>query len=150
VYSFKNSAAALYSELIQTWENGTKTIAHVQGLQLQFLIQPQPPTNGTNSLGLTPGETDVVTSVVTAAYANAADDAVVQNGIRAIVDQHMAILRSEGLYIPFQYLNYADISQDPIGSYGPDIKARLQAVSKKYDPKGLFQTAVPGGFKLFQ
>lgn len=125
-------------------------MADIEGLQLQFLIQPEPVTNGTNSLGRTPGESDAVTSILTAAYANAADDDVIQKGIEAIVDQHLKILRSEGLYIPFQYLNYADISQDPIGSYGQDIKARLQAVSKRYDPSGLFQTGVPGGFKLFK
>jgi hypothetical protein len=26
----------------------------------------------------------------------------------------------------------------------------LQKASKKYDPQGLFQTGVPGGFKLFK
>ena len=91
----------------------------------------------------------MVMSVITAAYADAADDDVAQKGIQAIVDKHEQILRREGLSIPFKYLNYADKSQDPIGSYGPDSKARLQAVSKEYDRNGLFQTGVPGGFKLF-
>lgn len=89
-------------------------------------------------------------SVITAAYANAADDGVVQKYLKAITKKHENILRSKGLYLPFKYLNYADLSQDPIGSYGPPNEARLQAVSKKYDPNGLFQTGVPGGFKLFK
>ena len=88
-------------------------------------------------------------SVITAVYANAADDAIVQKNLQAIVSKHENILHSKGLYIPYKYLNYADKSQDPFGSYGPQMKARLQAVSKKYDPNGLFQTSVPGGFKLF-
>ena len=149
VYSFKNSDAALYSELFRTWEDGTKVLADVEGLQLVLLIQPHPVTNGTNSLGLPAGETDLVISVVTAAYSNAADDGIVQSGMQKIVDTHERILRREGIYIPYQYLNYADISQDPIGSYGKDIKARLRAVSRKYDPEGFFQYRVPGGFKLF-
>ncbi|KAL8923180.1 MAG: hypothetical protein Q9208_004743 [Pyrenodesmia sp. 3 TL-2023] len=150
VYSFKNSDAALYTDLIQTWEDSTRTLADIEGLQVQFLIQPQPTTNGTNSFGLTPGQTDVAMSVITAAYANAADDGTVQRYLKAITKKHENILRNKGLYLPFKYLNYADLSQDPIGSYGQHNKARLQAVSKKYDPNGLFQTGVPGGFKLFQ
>lgn len=149
MYSFKNSDASLYSQLFQTWEDGTKDLVDVEGLQLVLLIQPHPVTNGTNSLGLPPGEKDLVLSVLTAAYANKEDDDRVQEGMQAIVDRHNEITRDRGLYIPFQYLNYADKSQDPIGSYGEDIKARLQAVSRRYDPHGLFQTGVPGGFKLF-
>lgn len=149
VYSFKNGDAGLYSELFQTWEDGSKALTDVEGLQLVLLIQPHPVTNGTNSLGLPPGEKDLVLSVLTAAYANADDDDVVQRGMQAIVDEHNRLTREKGLFIPFQYLNYADKSQDPIGGYGDDIKARLQAVSRRYDPHGLFQTGVPGGFKLF-
>lgn len=88
-------------------------------------------------------------SVITAVYANAADDEVIQKWLQAIVGKHESMLRSKGLYIPFKYLNYADKSQDPFGSYGPSNKANLQAASRKYDPNGLFQTSVPGGFKLF-
>ncbi|KAI1341362.1 hypothetical protein F5Y15DRAFT_375842 [Xylariaceae sp. FL0016] len=47
------------------------------------------------------------------------------------------------------YLNYADpIMQDPLASYGPENLAFLQAVASKYDPDRVFQTRVPGGFKL--
>ena len=59
-----------------------------------------------------------------------------------------ALADSMGLLHSFQYLNYADSSQDPIGSYGAENVADLRAVSQKYDPHGIFQTQVPGGFKL--
>ncbi|KAH8891930.1 oxidoreductase FAD-binding protein [Thozetella sp. PMI_491] len=150
VYSFKNADAALYSELFQTWEDGTKALPDIEGLQLVLLIQTHPVTNGTNSLGLPPGEKDLVMSVLTAAYTNAADDEAVQKGMQDIIDKHVEVLTKQGLYIPFQYLNYADSSQDPIAGYGPEVKTRLQAVSKKYDPHGVFQSMVPGGFKLFK
>ena len=150
VYSFRNGNAALYLELFETWELlGAKALAAIEGLQFVLLIQPHPVTNGTNSLGLPAGERALVLSVVTATYAHAADDDTVQRAMQAVVDAHEAVLKREGRYIPFQYLNYADRSQDPIASYGSDVKARLQTVSKKYDPEGLFQKAVPGGFKLF-
>ncbi len=53
------------------------------------------------------------------------------------------------LYHPYKYLNYADGSQDVIGGYGNKSVNRLRKVSKRYDPRGVFQRQVPGGFKLF-
>jgi hypothetical protein len=38
----------------------------------------------------------------------------------------------------FVYLSYAADFQDPISSYGAANKKMLQAVSRKYDPEGLF------------
>lgn len=48
------------------------------------------------------------------------------------------------------YLNYAGRDQDPLGSYGVDEMAQLMRVAAKYDPRGVFQRQVPGGFKLDQ
>ena len=58
------------------------------------------------------------------------------------------IAKDMGLLQKFQYINYADPGQDPIGSYGAANVRRLKAVSWKYDAKGIFQKQVPGGFKL--
>ncbi|KAL7935512.1 hypothetical protein V8C35DRAFT_299670 [Trichoderma chlorosporum] len=149
VYSFKNSNASVYMELIQIWEGLVTPLNDIEGLDVQFLIQPHAVSNGTNSMGLTAGEKDLVMVDMTIAYTNAADDATVQTAIQNIVNQQKSYLSKQGLLIPFVYLNYADKSQDPISSYGSAQKAKLQATSKKYDPKGLFQTANPGGFKLF-
>lgn len=150
VYSFTNVNASVYSQLISLWETGVAPMADVAGLDIQFLLQPQPVTNGTNSLGLPAGETDIVLAALTAGWDNSDDTTLVQNSIRAIYDQHVDLLRQEGVYTTWQYLNYADISQNPIGGYGAANAAALRAASKRYDPHGLFQTGVPGGFKLFQ
>lgn len=139
----------MYSEMFKAWEEGIQPIADVEGLQIVLLIQPHPVTNGTNSLGLEPGQKDEIVSVITGAYTNPEDDDVVQSGMDAIATAHEAILKERGSYIPFQYLNYADVYQDPIGSYGKKVKARLQDVSTRYDPEGVFQKQVPGGFKVF-
>ncbi len=56
--------------------------------------------------------------------------------------------RAMNLLHKFQYLNYADPSQDPIGSYGEESVERLRRASAKYDRRRVFQTRVPGGFKL--
>ncbi|KAK8000693.1 FAD-binding domain-containing protein [Apiospora arundinis] len=48
----------------------------------------------------------------------------------------------------FLYLNFAGGFQDPISSYGPDNVAFLRRVATQYDPQGVFQKLMPGGFKL--
>ncbi|KAK7981306.1 FAD binding domain-containing protein [Apiospora saccharicola] len=149
VFSFKNGDAAMYSSLMKIFEDGVKPLANIDGLNIQLLIQPHPVTNGTNSLGLTAGETDLVMLDLTIAYNNDADDAVVEKQLTKVVSQQKQVVKDKGLLIPYTYLNYADKSQQPIDSYGAANKAKLQAVSKKYDAYGLFQKGVRGGYKLF-
>ncbi|KAF2677439.1 FAD-binding domain-containing protein [Lentithecium fluviatile CBS 122367] len=56
--------------------------------------------------------------------------------------------QTRGLYYPWEFLNDSGQAQDPIGTYGYGKSLpRLKAVSKKYDPHGVFQRNVPG-FKL--
>lgn len=33
--------------------------------------------------------------------------------------------------------------------YGTENHQKLQSISQKYDPYGVFQTLMPGGFKVF-
>ncbi|KAJ8129084.1 hypothetical protein O1611_g4550 [Lasiodiplodia mahajangana] len=55
----------------------------------------------------------------------------------------------KGTKVDYVYMNYASEDQDVIKSYGGENKKFLQETSKKYDPEGLFQKGVPGGWKLF-
>jgi hypothetical protein len=48
----------------------------------------------------------------------------------------------------FIYLNYASDKQNPLRSYGAENLRMLREVARKYDPQAVFQTLVPGGFKL--
>jgi len=137
-------------ELFKIWENGTRAFVNVEGMFFEFLTQPQAVTNGTNMFGLVPGKTDYVMNLMTASYANAADDAYVQTAVTDIIEKQKAVLRSGGYLVDFIYQNYADVSQDVHASWGADNVAKLQAVSKKYDPQGVFQNMVPGGFKIFK
>jgi hypothetical protein len=63
------------------------------------------------------------------------------NGIRAYAE-------SIGADNPYLYLDYADKTQDPLASYGSENVKKMKAVAKKYDPSGVFQNLVPGGFKI--
>ena len=45
-------------------------------------------------------------------------------------------------------MNYAYPTQPVIASYGGENVRFLRNVSNKFDPQGVFQKLVPGGFKL--
>ncbi|KAI0469852.1 oxidoreductase FAD-binding protein [Xylariaceae sp. FL0804] len=146
-YSFRNGNASLYSQLFDTFMESVRPIENVTGLVWDFLMQPYPVTNGTNSLGLTPNVTDLVFVDIGAAYDDASDDDTIFAAVEAIFDQHVKIVQDAGLFKNFTYLNYAGENQDPLGTYGTLDK--LRRVSREYDPRGIFQKAAPGGFKLF-
>jgi len=59
------------------------------------------------------------------------------------------LTKEEGVFHRYKYLNFAASFQDPLGSYGGVELGRMREVARKYDPTGVFQTQVPGGFKLF-
>jgi hypothetical protein len=50
--------------------------------------------------------------------------------------------------LDFLFLNYADASQDPLGSYGSTNIKHIRTTAAKYDPTGVFQRRIPGGFKI--
>ncbi|KAK6219336.1 hypothetical protein LQW54_002324 [Pestalotiopsis sp. IQ-011] len=50
--------------------------------------------------------------------------------------------------VDFRYLNYCDGSQDPLAGYGAENIRKMKDAAAKYDPNGVFQTRVPGGFKI--
>jgi hypothetical protein len=54
----------------------------------------------------------------------------------------------DGGLLEWTYLNYADKSQSPLASYGPENVRKIRDAASKYDPEGLFQTLCPGGFKI--
>ncbi|KAL3430689.1 hypothetical protein BDV09DRAFT_189072 [Aspergillus tetrazonus] len=45
------------------------------------------------------------------------------------------------------YMNYAARRQNPLRGYGEENLKFIKSVARKYDPLGVFQSQVPGGFK---
>jgi hypothetical protein len=86
--------------------------------------------------------------LLAALWPNSTFNALVEKTASKIVQEIVKIAREMDLLHEFQYLNYADPGQDPIGSYGPGNVRRLRETSRKFDPRGIFQRKAPGGFKL--
>ncbi|KAI0007173.1 6-hydroxy-D-nicotine oxidase [Xylariaceae sp. FL0662B] len=53
-----------------------------------------------------------------------------------------------GTDVEFEYLNYADKTQSPLGTYGPDNVAFMRQVAAKYDPDHILEERMPGGAKI--
>ncbi|KAI0143813.1 FAD-binding domain-containing protein [Xylariaceae sp. FL1272] len=125
------------------------------GLVCSLTLQPYPVSmlqssvrKGGNSLGLDPS-TAAVSVLLLTYWDDEKDDQVIRNTMRSTLEQIRAMAVENRTALDFIYLNYAADFQDPIVSYGAENKKKLQNVSRKYDPKGLFQKGVSGGFKLF-
>ena len=63
-------------------------------------------------------------------------------------EQTKNVTESLGTADRFLYHNFAAKSQKPFCGYGIENVEFLQKVGAEYDPTGVFQTLVPGGFKI--
>jgi sensor histidine kinase YesM len=79
---------------------------------------------------------------------SSSSDSIYQKGRDAFTAVKTAA-EQKGVLRKFEYLNYAGPHQSPLASYGADSLNFLRQVSKKYDPTGVFQSKVPGGYKLW-
>jgi hypothetical protein len=71
-----------------------------------------------------------------------------EKGLKGLIQAIDAILDQEGVRDDHIYLNEAAAWQDPFKGYGQKNIDFMKQVAKKYDPKGMFQKQVVGGFKL--
>lgn len=150
------NSAAMMAKIFDLGESAVQALEAVEGLAYSFTFQPIPTlitsvakNRGGNSLGLDPEDGNLMNVLLTASWDNEADDAAIEKQTKIVFAQAKAEAQTMGLFNQYEYLNYAAEWQDPIAGYGEDVKMQLQRVSRKYDPKGVFQRQVPGGFKLF-
>ncbi|KAI1778217.1 FAD-binding domain-containing protein [Hypoxylon cercidicola] len=137
----------------------TAAIAPLQsceGLTCSLTFQPYPVSllqqsvaKGGNSLGLDPSDGPAVSVLLLTYWKDKSDDEQILTTMKGALEGMRAKAIENGTALEFIYLNYAASFQDPIASYGAKNKQKLQDVSRSYDPDGLFQKGVPGGFKLF-
>lgn len=119
----------------------------VYSLTFQHLPSTQP--NNTNSFNLPENAHLLVLLQTSLSWTNAGDDELINSAQKKFINDVEVLTKEAGVYNGFKYLNYAGDWQDPLGGYGEESLGRLRGVSRRYDPIGVFQGGVPGGFKLF-
>lgn len=145
----------LLKMLVKMWNDTVPQIGNVAGISISLNFQPIPLpmtaqsiAQGGNSLGLSMSDGPLVLCLLAVSWSLKKDDKTVMNTGKTLFDNIEQEAMRRSLFHKFKYLSYSAAHQRPIDGYGPVNKAQLQQVSKKYDPSGLFQRAVPGGFKL--
>ncbi|MCJ1268116.1 hypothetical protein MMC22_008002, partial [Lobaria immixta] len=125
--------------------------SYSQNLQpISRAITSKAALNGGNVLGQTPAQGDVFYNNYAAFWTSPDDDAAIYARTQRFFTRSTQYAEEQGQYHAFEYSNYALPSQNPIASYGRQNLAFLRAVAKKYDPDQVFQTLVPGGWKLYR
>lgn len=146
-----------YNTLRQIWDLSDATY---QGLtdknkvdwMVSFVPQPRiqesySASRGGNSLGLDQDSDEIVIWLLSR-WDDVSLDSEVDQARNRFINEAEAIATRNNAYASFVYINYAGPSQDPLCGYGADTVAFLRGVATKYDPTGVFQRLMPGGFKL--
>ncbi|KAI1360158.1 hypothetical protein F5Y08DRAFT_343948 [Xylaria arbuscula] len=137
------------------WCKELESVKNAAGLMCSYTLQAYPVSqlerteaNGGNVLGLDPKNGPVVNVLLLSYWAGKNDDDRVIAFMKKALEAIKQNAATKGQLVPYIYWNYAFSDQDPLSSYGEENVEKLRNASKKYDPKGMFQTACPGGFKL--
>ncbi|KAJ4298223.1 hypothetical protein N0V90_006122 [Kalmusia sp. IMI 367209] len=154
--SFANDPDVSPQYMKQVWtlvDTASKELITVLGLALTMAFQPVPHVlyskdASANVLGLGRFEDDLINLLFTLIWPSPLDNERVYARMRKLEADLIQLAKDMGIYNEWVYLNYASQWQDPIHRYGDAEVAFMKSVSKQYDPQGIFQKAVPGGFKL--
>lgn len=123
------------------------------GVLWDLAFEPLPttflkPGAGNNVLGTSPKDGNGMILLISALWPESTSNDAVHSKAEEVIAAVNSEAKSMGLLKKFVYANYADPSQHPFESYGKKNVEFLTRTAKKYDPKGVFQKKVPGGFKL--
>ncbi|GAB1311770.1 FAD-binding PCMH-type domain-containing protein [Madurella fahalii] len=149
------STLPILKSIYTHWNKSLAAIDTVPGIVWSISLEPLPPAiyaraagSRPNALGLDQRSSALVVTLLSATWAEAADDERVEQAGRDMMAAIERDAKEMGAYDPFVYLNYAARWQDPIASYGEEVVRRMQEVRDRVDPKRVFSHQVPGGFKI--
>ncbi|KAF2177769.1 FAD binding domain-containing protein [Zopfia rhizophila CBS 207.26] len=156
--TFKNDPRVIlyaqekHKELIRALE-GVVSTGEFLSTQCQF--QPITKTmvdhsNNNNVMGLERHVADGpgILFLMYVTVGTAADEAVALPLVRAYHEDLNRYASSLGINWNWIYLDYANLEQDPISTFGEENIGKMKKASAKYDPDGVFQKLRGSGFKI--
>ncbi|RDW67443.1 FAD-binding oxidoreductase [Aspergillus mulundensis] len=156
--TYLNSALVLHKtiEILNQKISAAIPLARGKDWSIMVIIQPWPKiywqrnqNNGVgNVLGLDRFDENMLQVLYDYSWDNAADDALFQRLCEEAMAELDAYAQSIGKYNEYIYLNYADVTQNPLRGYGDENVEFIRQVAARYDPEAVFQRQVPGGFKV--
>ncbi|PQE11483.1 oxidoreductase FAD-binding protein [Rutstroemia sp. NJR-2017a BBW] len=149
---------AFMTRVVDIWNNTMTTVTSLPSLVFAGLTFEPIPTVissksaalGGDSLGLSPRDGNMLLILISFTWTSASADDAIVNASRSMIEQVDEAAQAQGMDKRWKYLNYAGAWQDVFASYGRESEGVLRRTSREYDPEGVFQRVVPGGFKLFR
>lgn len=86
--------------------------------------------------------------VLDVGWYESSSDLAAHNDTLVVRDAIWNAALGRGLEVDYLFANDASYSQPVLNSYGPENVLKMKEVRARYDPQLVFQTLVPGGFKL--
>jgi hypothetical protein len=150
--------AAFMTRVVDIWNNTMTTVTSLPGLvfagltfePIPSVISSKSAALGGDSLGLSPRDGNMLLILISFTWTSSTDDDAIVNASRSMIKQIDEAAQIQVMDKRWKYLNYAGAWQDVFASYGRESEEVLRRTSREYDPEGIFQTVVPGGFKLFR
>ncbi|KAI1495607.1 hypothetical protein F5X99DRAFT_402937 [Biscogniauxia marginata] len=148
---FFKKAIAMHEEFVENWKPLSPDgdfICHAIVQSIPTLFSKHSVAKGGNMLGLDRLVDNAVMFQVQFAFRGEAKEEEARRRMVEYRETLKGYTVELGGAVEWEYLNYADYTQDPLKSYGKENVAFLREVASKYDPGGIFQTRMPGGFKI--
>lgn len=103
---------------------------------------------GGNSMDLDPASGPLFIVLINPTWNSADDDSRIRTAVEKLLGKFKQISSERKLLHRYIFTNYAYQNEELFAGYGEESVKRMREVGREYDPKGIFQKAVPGGFKL--
>ncbi|TLD24272.1 hypothetical protein PspLS_06994 [Pyricularia sp. CBS 133598] len=155
--TFANDARVINkaAELNSGFVSDLLKVVPANQLGTQMLFQPMPKLffengleKGGNVMGMDRVDGDSLQWLLACTVETPEQEKFLHERSAKMESELSAYAKSIGSLREWQYINYADPTQDPMDSYGPANVAFLKQVSAKYDPTGFFQKQQGAGIRL--
>ena len=122
----------------------------MQPLTVGFLRKSceQWPAGSSNSQGLRPEDGPLLTVLVLPTWSSSKDDELMFSETEKLMNDIKIISINFGLDHRYIFPNHSWGRQNILAGYGEERLAELKKTQEKWDPEGLFQTVIGGGYKI--
>ncbi len=143
------------NEFHELWLATLESLKSAEGLIFSLGYFPLPrallansKAAGGNAKDMNPTDGPLFIVFVNPTWNSADDDERVHQGVENLLFKFRQLASQKDLLHRYIFTNYAYQKEDIFAGYGEESVRRLKKVAQKYDPNGVFQELVPGGFKL--